>query len=40
MLDKPDYAQIFAADVTGDGKITANDARKILRVSAHLDCFN
>ena len=28
------------ADVNGDGKITAADARKILRVSAGLDKFN
>ena len=26
-----------AADVTGDGKITASDARKILRISAGLE---
>ena len=29
-----------SGDVNGDGKITASDARKILRVSAGLDKFN
>lgn len=32
------YAQsLVAGDVSGDGKVTASDARKVLRVAAGLD---
>ena len=34
------YVRSCSIDANGDGKLTASDARKILRVSAKIDSFS